>query len=110
MPFFLRKYLSIKGSNRFRLESSVIMREPLAIQFYENGVTDSLDLAASVIIGSANTIPSLIGEIFSEEERHLSATYEAILSAVASRHYVSSYFNWSYIPFSYAVLFVQIIE
>ncbi len=82
--------LSIKGSNRFRLESSVIMREPLAIQFYEKGVTDSLDLTTNIIIGSANTIPSLIGEIFSEEERHLSATYEAILSAVASRHYVSS--------------------
>ncbi len=82
--------LSIEGTNRFRLESSVIMREPLAIQFYEKGVTDSTDLAARTVIGSANTIPSLIGEIFSEEERHLSATYEAILSAVASRHYVSS--------------------
>jgi hypothetical protein len=32
----------------------------------------------------------LVGEIFSEEGRILSRTYEAIISAIASKHYVSS--------------------
>ena len=81
---------SLRGSTRFRLEASIVLREPLAAQFYNESVSDPLDIATSVIIGLMNTIPALIGEIFSEEERILSRTYEAILSAIASGHYAST--------------------
>lgn len=42
-----------------------------------------------VILFSRKTIPALIGEIFSEEERTLSAIYEGILRAIAGGKVVS---------------------
>ncbi|MBX8634676.1 MAG: ATP-binding protein [Thermoplasmata archaeon] len=81
---------SLRGSGRFRLEISIFLREPLAIKFYDENVSDALEFATNVITGSMNTVPALVGEIFSEEGRILSRTYEAIISAIASKHYVSS--------------------
>ena len=72
------------------MEISIFLREPLAIKFYDENVSDALEFATNVITGSMNTVPALVGEIFSEEGRILSRTYEAIISAIASKHYVSS--------------------
>lgn len=41
------------------------------------------NIIAEVILSSMKTIPALVGEVFSEEARELSAVYEGILRAIA---------------------------
>lgn len=70
----------ITGKNL--LEMAIIAREPLAIDYVEG--TDARAVMRRVVLGSMLTVPALIGEIFSEEERTVTNTYSGILSAVAT--------------------------
>lgn len=72
-----------------RVEIASLLREPLAIEYAESKGT-SAEKFSSVLAGSANTIPALIGEVFSEEERTSSAVYDGIMRAVAGGHIVST--------------------
>ncbi len=62
---------------REMMERAVFLREPIAIQLLEkNGARGVVDLLRL-------TVPGLIGEIFSEEDRKLSAVYEGVVRASA---------------------------
>lgn len=74
---------------KFLTEMGVLLREPLAIDYYSPD-EDPQRLMARVIMHSAKTIPALVGEIFTEEERTISAIYDGILRAIAGGKTVSS--------------------
>jgi hypothetical protein len=65
------------------IEYSVLLREPWLINMFEN-IFDALPSIANL------TIPALIGEIFTEEEREYSRTYDAILKAIANGKQIST--------------------
>lgn len=71
------------------LELGILLREPIAIDFYRRG-KDVRKTISLIIVSSIKTIPALTGEIFTEEERELSAVYEGILRAIASRKHIST--------------------
>lgn len=75
----LRNY---KFSNKERLELAILLREPIAIDYF-NVKKKAREIIADVILGSLKTIPALIGEIFFEEEREMSAVYEGVLRAIS---------------------------
>ena len=62
---------------REMMEKAVLLREPIAIQLLEKGGT------RRVMEMLRLTVPGLIGEIFSEEDRKLSAVYEGVIRAAA---------------------------
>jgi AAA+ ATPase superfamily predicted ATPase len=64
------------------LEFSVIFREPLAIDYFDEKENPRAILA-NIVLGSIRTVPALVGEIFMEEERSVSTVYEGILRAIA---------------------------
>ncbi len=74
--------------NKTLLEMGVILTEPIAIDYFEEN-KNPRSVFANIILNSAKTIPSLIGEIFAEEERSVSAVYEGILRAIANGDIVS---------------------
>ncbi len=78
---------NVKASLKERLELALVLREPIAARFVKEG--NARDLLGDIILFSRQTIPALVGEIFSEEERKLSGTYEGILRAVADGKGVS---------------------
>ncbi len=82
----LKKYGLDKKS---MLELAVFLREPLAIDYFSAG-KDSRDIIAEILTGSIKSIPALIGEIFTEEEKSISSVYEGVLKAVGSGRYVST--------------------
>ncbi|MGA1822954.1 MAG: AAA family ATPase, partial [Thermoplasmatota archaeon] len=64
------------GKGKKYYEMQAFRQEPLVIALgYRNPV--------DAVKGSILTVPALIGEIFSEEDRKLSSTYEGILRSVA---------------------------
>ncbi len=65
-----------------RLELAVLLREPIAADYFDEK-EEARSTIAKIILGSAKTIPALIGEIFLEEEREISGVYEGILRAIA---------------------------
>lgn len=69
-------------SNREKLELAIILKEPITAEYFA-ATKRARETLAEVILGSIKTIPALIGEVFSEEERTLSAIYEGILRAIA---------------------------
>lgn len=69
--------------NRQLLESAIMMREPIAIDYF-NEKEDVRQTFVKLLSGLTNTIPALIGEIFLEEDRSISATYEGITRAIAN--------------------------
>lgn len=76
---------------RTMMELALLMREPIAIDYLDFGAKKpSATIFTDILIGSAKTIPALVGEIFVEEERSISAVYEGILRAIAAGHVVSS--------------------
>ena len=81
----LKKY---KINKKQLLELSIFLREPIVIEYF-NQNEDSRKLIASIIMHSIKTVPALIGEIFIEEERSISAIYEGILRAIANGKTVS---------------------
>lgn len=64
------------------LELALLLREPLAVDYLDEK-QHARELAAIVIARSLKTIPALIGEIFAEEARDISAVYEGILRSIA---------------------------
>lgn len=67
---------STEGSGKGFYEMLAFMKEPLVIA---QGYSDPAD----AILGTGLTVPALIGEIFTEEDRKLSSTYEAVLRSCA---------------------------
>ncbi len=84
------KALKKPGIDRkFLAEMGVLLREPIAIDYYGPD-EDPRKLMARVITHSLKTIPALVGEIFAEEKRTISASYDGILRAIAGGKTVSS--------------------
>ena len=81
----LKKY---KMDKKQLLELSIILREPLMIEFFDEK-EDPRRIIARSIMYSVKTVPALVGEIFTEEERSISAVYEGILRAIANGKTVS---------------------
>jgi hypothetical protein len=71
------------------LELALVLREPLAVQYF-NEKQSSREMLVSIITGSLNTIPALVGEVFTEEDRSVSKVYEGVLSSIASGKGVST--------------------
>jgi len=76
----LKKY---KLEKKEWLELGILLREPIAIDYFDEK-KKARELVAEIVLSSLKTIPALIGEIFLEEEREISAVYEGILRGVAS--------------------------
>lgn len=70
------------------LEMSILLREPLMIEYFDEK-ENPRKIIARIIRYSVKTVPALIGEIFVEEERKISAVYEGILRAIANGKTVS---------------------
>jgi AAA+ ATPase superfamily predicted ATPase len=79
----MQKY--IKDSRRL-LEYSIFLREPWLIPLWEASEEFFESLPYTIRL----TVPSLIGEIFTEEERSYSRVYDAILKAVADGKMLST--------------------
>lgn len=80
-----------KIGKKQRVELAILMREPTAVDYFdEKAMAAPREMFAKIVTGSMRTIPALIGEIFTEEERCVSAVYEAILRAIANGKTVSS--------------------
>jgi hypothetical protein len=75
----------VKDSKKL-IEYSVFLREPWLFSIWERA-EDIFEILPNTV---KLTVPSLIGEIFSEEERTYSRTYDAILKAVADGKQISS--------------------
>jgi len=78
-----------KLGKKARVELAVLLKEPLAIDYLDEKIAPARQIA-SVLAGSIRSIPALVGEIFAEEERSLSAIYDGVLRAVANGNIVSS--------------------
>lgn len=78
----LRELKDRKVSKKDRLELAILAREPLAIDYLSS--EDSVHTAVRILLGSAQSVPALIGEIFTEEERVNTMVYNGIMSAVAT--------------------------
>ena len=59
------------------VETAIMLREPLMINFFD-GASSNFIISAIKL-----TVPALIGEIFTEEDRKLSGIYEGIIRATA---------------------------
>ncbi len=71
------------------VETSILLKEPIAIDYFEKRDSPR-KVFEKVVIGSIRTIPALVGEIFIEEERTVSAIYEGVLRAIANGNVISS--------------------
>lgn len=78
----LRALKNFNFPNKEMLELAILLREPIAIDYFSEK-KHARDTIAKVILSSIKTIPALVGEIFTEEAREISAVYEGILRAVA---------------------------
>ncbi|HDO19227.1 MAG TPA: ATP-binding protein [Thermoplasmatales archaeon] len=65
------------GNPRELIENAVYMREPILLRWFGGGLVEILKNLRYVV-------PSLVGEIFTEEEKELSKRYEGILRALSS--------------------------
>ena len=84
-----RRLSLISPSDLFRddrkevgLDHAPYLSDPWTIPLLKGG--DILKDIYRLLEGTANTVPSLVGEIFHEEDRTLSEIYQAILSAIGS--------------------------
>jgi len=68
------------------IEVCTYLREPWLISLWEENKESFLN---SIAINTKLSVPALIGEIFSEEEKELSAVYEGVLKAVADGKRIS---------------------
>lgn len=75
-------------SKKDRMELAVMLREPISIDYFDEKKSARENMAL-VLLSSVKTIPALVGEVFYEEERELSAIYEGVLRAVASGRSIS---------------------
>lgn len=72
----VKKLKKLRGNEKELIETCVYLREPILIRFFNNNLWETLKALKF-------TIPALIGEIFSEEQKELSDRYEGILRAIA---------------------------
>lgn len=70
------------------VELAILTKEPIAIDYF-NSEKNAREIFGEILIGSIKTTPALIGEIFIEEERTISAIYEGVLRAIANGKVVS---------------------
>ncbi len=76
--------LKSSGLNKKELvEMAILLREPIAIDYFD-GNEGARKTFSKILEGSVKTIPALVGEVFVEEERSISAIYEGVIRAVAS--------------------------
>lgn len=64
------------------VENAILLREPITISSFDKN-KKAREVFSNMVISSINTIPALVGEIFLEEEKTLSAVYEGILRGIA---------------------------
>jgi len=81
-PLLIFKKLKIQNKKEI-VEKAIIGKEPITLDIINKKIGE-------IIIDLKTTIPALIGEIFEEEEKELSAIYEAILRAIAIGKKISS--------------------
>lgn len=77
---------AIAGEKRNKkewLELALLIREPIAID-YINDKKSAREIISLVVESSIKTIPALVGEIFTEEAREISAVYEGIMRGIAT--------------------------
>lgn len=84
----LRHLKQYKMEKKTILEMAILLREPLMIEYFDEK-ENPRKIIARIIRYSVKTVPALIGEIFVEEERKISAVYEGILRAIANGKTVS---------------------
>ncbi|MBI4919509.1 AAA family ATPase, partial [archaeon] len=75
-------------SKKELVEFAVLLREPITAEYLHAG--EVRQVISEAVIQASKSIPAMIGEIFTEEERHISAVYEGILRAVANGNTVST--------------------
>lgn len=85
----LHKLGEYKIGKKEMVELAILLREPIAADYFDEKALPR-GMFAKIINGSMKTIPALVGEIFAEEERGVSAVYEAVLRAIATGKTVSS--------------------
>lgn len=85
----LRALKSRASDKKQLVELSVLLREPIAVEYFSER-ENARKTFAKILIGSMRTVPALVGEVFVEEERSISAIYEGIIRAIASGKVVSS--------------------
>jgi AAA+ ATPase superfamily predicted ATPase len=77
---------------RFPPEKALLLapyvREPWTVEFLREG--EPIRVIYEILKGARHSIPALVGEIFTEEERQLTVTYEAILRLVGSGRWRST--------------------
>jgi hypothetical protein len=69
----------ILHNKKFLLESAIFLREPILADYFslqKNWLTNAF-------LYSSKAVPTLVGEIFTEEDRMITGIYEGILRAVA---------------------------
>lgn len=81
-PANILRELKGKLKSNEAIELATFMREPWLIPLYNK--EDTTSFVYKIISKSKFIITSLLGEIFTEEERELSKKYEAILSLIGS--------------------------
>jgi len=64
------------------MELAILLREPIAADYFDEK-KKARETISTIISSSLKTIPALVGEIFTEEEREISAVYEGILRAIS---------------------------
>lgn len=78
----LNSLKKFKFSKQERIELAILLREPIAVDYF-NEKKKARETISTIILSSLKTIPALVGEIFSEEERELSAVYEGVLRGIS---------------------------
>jgi hypothetical protein len=78
-----------KFSKKELVEMAILLREPLAIKYHPEN-KKPLEIYTQIMRTSKLLVPALVGEIFREEQRSLSAIYEGILRSVALGKQISS--------------------
>lgn len=74
----LKNLFKIIKNKKSLVKNCTYLREPLLLRFFDNKNFFNVLKNMKIIV------PSLVGEIFIEEERELTSRYEAILRAIAS--------------------------
>lgn len=84
----LRALKKFNFSKKDKLELAILLKEPIAIDYFDEK-KEARKSITLILLSSLKSVPALIGEIFNEEERELSAIYEGILRAIATGKVVS---------------------
>ncbi len=71
------------------LEMAIIMQEPMTVDYFDE-TKKPREMLSEIVTTTRFTIPALVGEIFTEEEKSLSKIYEGILRSVSIGKQISS--------------------